>query len=61
MENGNGRGKWKQTWKMENLSREMLVFCFFFKMSSTLTKNKRHVQNELEVFKIKRLSYVLPQ
>ena len=28
MEHGNGHGKWKRTWKMENLSHEML-FIFF--------------------------------
>ena len=36
-ESGNGHGKWKRTRKMENLSREMLVF---IKKSSTSTKDK---------------------
>ena len=31
-EHGNRHVKWKQTWKMENLSREMLIFLFLFQV-----------------------------
>ena len=42
MENINGHGKQKRTWKMENLSREMLVFFSRGLVLQRRTKNKRH-------------------